>query len=271
MIRTKTIGPVSAEFITKFMQVGKFIFTLDDAINIYGKDSHSTSSFLSDLVRRNIIARIKSGVFIILQTGQESTQLSNWPLIAHELAGKRKYYISHYSAMRIHGMTTHLSFDVYITMSKRSRTKKINNINYHFIFVKPEYFWGANNHWVTKQNRIFVSDIEKTILDSLERPDLCGGMKEVIRGIWAKHKEINWEKLFDYSKKFRTKAAVKRLGFILEALDLDNDYIIKLAKIAAAKDFILLDPNGSDEGKFLSRWHVRININLQEIITSVWE
>jgi len=100
---------------------------------------------------------------------------------------------------------------------------------------------------------------------------LCGGIKEVIRGIWVKHKEIDPKKLVQYAKKFRTKSAVKRLGYILEMLEIDADYTDLLWEtIASAKDYILLDPNGPKTGKRLSRWHIRVNMNVDELIASVW-
>jgi len=270
---TRTLGPVSASFINELQKCGKTIFTLVDALNVYDKRRSEVIAFLTDLVNRGILARLKPGVFLILQMGQETTQLSNWPIIARELAGSDDYCISHYSAMRLHGMTTHSLVDVYITMSKRRRrtSKKIDNITYRFVYSKPEHFWGDCVHWATRNEKVSVSDIERTLLDGLERPDLCGGLEEVIRGIWSKQKEIDWEKLAAYAEKFRTKAAVKRLGFILETLDLGVDCIPNLKKtITLKKGYIFLDPNGSKQGSYLSRWHIRLNVNAEELKAGVW-
>lgn len=269
---SKTLGPVSAEFINELLRRAKVIFTLDDAASVYGLGKHQTGKFLSTLIKRNIIVRLKSAVYLILLAGQENIQLSTWPVIARELAGANDYCISYYSAMRLHGMTTHSLIDVYIKMSKRRNIKLINNINYHFIFAKPENVWGNSIYWVNKQDKIFVSDLERTILDGLDRPDLCGGIKEVIRGLWVKHQVIDWDKLVTYAEKFHTKAAVKRLGFILELLGLGNSCLPILTNlIASAKDYVLFDPNGLKEGRHLSRWGVRLNMHIEELKAGVWE
>jgi predicted transcriptional regulator of viral defense system len=268
---TKTLGPISARFLNELQKIGKTFFSLEEAVKITGENQIETSKFLSDLIARGVLARLKQGKYIILQMGQEATQLSNWPIIARELAKPDNYYLSYLSAMRIHGMTTHPLLDVYISMPKRRRDRKISNFSYHFIYSDPNHFWGHYTFWITKQEKIYISDIERTLLDGLERPDLCGGIKEVIRGIWVKQKEIDWQKMKQYCEKFRTKAAVKRLGFILEVLNLSNDILPELVKIIFnAKDYILLDPNGSKEGKRVSRWRVRVNINIEEIRASVW-
>lgn len=268
---SKTIGPVSATFLAQMQKSGKTLFTLNEAIKIYNKDRQSTIKFLSDLIRRNVLARINSGTYLILLTGQENAQLSSWPIIANALAEPSEYFISHYSAMRIHGMTTHPLLNIYITMYKRHRIKKVAHISYHFIFTKHEYFWGKHMYWATKQNKVYVSDIERTLLDGLERPDLCGGIKEVVRGLWIKRNEINWEKITNYARKFRTKAAVQRLGYLLELFELSPESISILKEIIyPAKGYILLDPNTNPEGKYLNRWHIQLNMNTEELKASIW-
>jgi predicted transcriptional regulator of viral defense system len=268
----KTIGSTSAKVIHELLVQGKVIFTLDEALRIYGRGRQETSHFLRDLVNRGILARIKCGVFLILQMGQESTQLDNWPVIAHVLARKSDYFISHYSAMRLHGMTTHPLMNVIITMPKRNTSRKVHHIVYQFIYSKPEHFWGASSLWVTKQEKVYVSDLERTLLDGLDRPDLCGGIKEIAKGIWNKQKQIDWSKVAKYAKKYHSKAAVKRLGYILESLNLGLDCIPLLEKIISSKkDYILLDPNGPKFGVYLSRWRIRMNMNSDEITAGVWE
>jgi len=271
MILSKTVGPTSAKLIHALLAQGKNLFTLNDACGITGKEKQETSDFLRDLVNRGVLSRIKSGIFLILIMGQEKSQLDNWPVIARILAGENDYFISHYSAMRLHGMTTHPLMDVIITTSKRIASKKVHDRLYQFIYSKPEHLWGILKQWATKQEKVCVSDIERTLLDGFARPDLCGGLKEIIRGLWSKQKQIDWDKLIQYAKRYHSKAAVKRLGFTLEKLNLGIDCISSLENIISSKkDYVLLDPNGPKLGRYLSRWKLRININEEEIMTSVW-
>jgi len=267
---TKTLGPVSASFINEFLARGKTVITLTEAVEVYGNRRLQTIKFIHELIKRGILAQIKSGLYLILQMGQESSQLTNWPLIASLLANNREdYFISHYSAMRLHGMTNHPLLDVYITRSKQGRDKKISSIRYHFIYSKPEHFWGGTRHWISRQNNVMVSDLERTILDGFDRPDLCGGFKEIVRGIWLKQKEINWDRLIEYATAYRTKAAVKRLGFILELFEIGDSVIPALLNITeSSKANVLMDPLGSKEGTCRTRWHVQVNINIDEMKAS---
>lgn len=268
-----TLGPISAKLINSLLEQGKVLFTLKEAMTLLQRGHTLTSKLMADLVKRNVLARIKSGVFVILQPGQESTQLSNWPVIARELASPNSYMISHYSAMRLHGMTTHSLHDVYITSSKRIRNRAINYIRYHFIFSKPEHFWGYDLLWVTKQEQVAVSTLSRTILDGFDRSELCGDIKEVVRGLWIQQKNIDWDELIEYSGKFRSKSAVKRLGFVLQFLEIgtaEHHYAL-IEIIKDAKDYILLDPFGGQKGQYTSPWRVQVNIEMDELKSGVWE
>jgi hypothetical protein len=76
---SRTVGPVSSAFIATLQKRGKTIFSITEVQEIYGKNRYSTGDFLSDLVKRGILARIKAGVYLLLQMGNENTQLGNWP------------------------------------------------------------------------------------------------------------------------------------------------------------------------------------------------
>ena len=268
---SKTVGPVSATFITRLQQRGKTIFSVAEAMRIYGKNRYATGDFLSDLVKRGILARIKTGVYLLLQTGNEDTQLRNWPVIARELAGKDPYFVSHYSAMRIHGMTTHPLNNVFLTTLKQKNKKTVSGISYNFINSKREHFWGDTSYWATKQEQVRVSDPERTLLDGFDRPELCGGITDVARGIWASQKKIDFKKLGQYAARFRTKAAIKRLGFVLETLKIAPDLLPGLAgMIGEARDYVTLDPQGPKEGKHLKKWRIQVNLDPEELKASVW-
>jgi len=117
-----------------------------------------------------------------------------------------------------------------------------------------------------------VSDIEKTILDGLARPRYCGGVKEIARALWAKQNKIDWDKMIVYAARFSKKSALKRLGFLIELLGLHSPCSIQLkGLLMQAKDYVNLDPQLPQTGKYLAKWRLRINMNPEELKKSVWE
>ena len=144
----KTLGKVSAHLLQALLKKGKTTFTLDEALGHTASGYPVTVNLIARLVKRGLIARIKNGKYLILQTGAENTQLKNWPIIAREIVAPHPYFISHYSAMRLHAMTSHVTLDVYITTPVRTPNKKLQDIRYHFIFSKKKHFWGLPCWWI---------------------------------------------------------------------------------------------------------------------------
>ena len=88
----------------------KGIFSTNEAEQILTWNRKDLSLILFRLIKKGRLCRIKRGLFCIMPYGfQKESQQGypfNWFLIAQALAGKLTYYISHYSALQLHGMTT---------------------------------------------------------------------------------------------------------------------------------------------------------------------
>ena len=71
------------------------------------------------------------------------------------------------------------------------------------------------DHWVTKQEKVKVSDLEKTIIDSLYLPEYCGGIPEAAKGIWMRRQDLNMDRLIESTLRMDVGAVVRRWGYLL--------------------------------------------------------
>ena len=268
---TKTLGPVSSFLITELKRSGKNIFRIKEAATILKKNEKAIADLLSELVKRGILLRLKSGLFLIVPIEARNNYLENRYIVARELVNPGNYYISHYSAMAVHGLTTQPVLKVFTTTVKRAKNRSISGVEFIFVYAKPENLFGIEEKWVTKQEKIKVSDLEKTIVDALIRSELCGGVSEVAKGIWLAKDRLNFQRLMDYCRKAGVKAAAKRLGFILQELNLGGDIVKKLYILTQnSASYALLDPTLKKQGKYLKRWRLRINFNPEELKSIIW-
>ena len=81
--------------------------------------------------------------------------------------------------------------------------------------------------------------------------------------------QIKFDKLLDYTIKFKSQAVIKRLGFILELLEIDNNIIPKLQKEKSAS-FVLLDTELPKSGKMISRWSIQQNLETETIKSAIY-
>ena len=65
------------------------------------------------------------------------------------------------------------------------------------------------------------SDLEKTLVDCVDRPELCGGIPEVVRIVSNAFEtgRVSLQKLVSYVKRFGSHAVAQRLGFIIEYIE----------------------------------------------------
>lgn len=263
-MREKTLGKVSAKLVDTLYKRGRMIFSLKEACNILDYDIDLTKKLLYRMRERNLVVGLKAGKYILVPEGVRGPYIGNWYVAAKEVSNSSEYYISHYSAMAIHNMLTQPLVRVYISSPKRQVPPKGLKDRFKFIYVKSEKIWGIENNWATKTDNIRVSDIERTIIDGLWRPQYSGGITEVAKGIWIKKDEIDTNKLLQYIIKFNKKIVAKRLGYILEIIEKGGNIISDL-KNYINKRYDVLDPTLPVKQTFKNNWFLRANINPEEI------
>lgn len=272
MKTTKTLGSVSAELLLRLSAAGKTIFSIADAQAITKKNYVATVALLSQLVRRRWLVRLVPGKYLMvpLEAGLEGIPMANRFVIIREVLGPHPYYISHYTAMELHQMTTQPIKTVYVTLPRQWANQIIAGVSYRFIYARPRSFWGAEAHWVTDQDQVCVSDLEKTLLDCAVRPELCGGLAELAKGLWLRKDDLNERRLADYTQRLNHKSAAKRLGFLLETYGLGHPETITALQSSVNLRYTLLDPTLPDVGPYRARWRLRINLDPEELKTIIW-
>ena len=123
--------------------------------------------------------------------------------------------------------------------------------------------------WVDNFNKVQCSDLEKTIIDCLFRPDYAGGIVEVARAIYVSKDKIKFDTLHEYTQKFKSQAVIKRLGFLLELLEINNNITEKLQKVKTTS-YVLLDTELPKSGKLISRWSIQQNLETETIKSAIY-
>jgi len=250
--------------------IQKRVFSTQEAEKSLGWSKADLHAVLFRLVEKGKLIRIKRGLFCLVPPGLRSLKRGypqNWFLIAKALAGEKPYFISHYSAMQLHGMTSESIQTIFMSRLEQRRVPKDLRIPIRYVTIPQKRFWGLEEKWVTNEEKVYVSDLERTILDILDRPDLAGGISEIARGLWLVKNDIHASKLVPYAKRFDSLAAVKRLGFLMEKLDLGSQEVVHQLNefVQSSASFAFLDPASKQEGRYLSRWHLRINVDMAGI------
>jgi predicted transcriptional regulator of viral defense system len=263
----KTLGPQAAKLVMQLHERGRPVFRLEDVREITGLGDASSRSFVRKLVDRGVAARLKPGLYILVpyEMGQDRRYLGSPLVVAREIMNGDDYYLSHATAMEIHGMLTQPQFVVTVTTPEPRRSLTILGVEFRFIRCQRKHLFGLTEHWATKQEKVRVSDLERTIIDGLRQPEHCGGLTEVAKGLWIRRQDMNVNLLLRYSKRLGIGAVIRRLGFLLEMYEIASEGELDGLQSTLTETYVRLDPVLPAEGRRLRRWRLQLNVDPDEL------
>lgn len=244
---------------------------LKSALNV----SHAwAKNILSKMASHGAAQRVGKGKYVIIPADvlyHRKSYFTDPLILVSELMKGTKYYVAYYSAAHIHGITEQMPFKTTVAVLKQLRPIRIGNIQVDFVKLKKSRFFGYEE---TKyvDTRLNVSDLEKTIIDCVDRQDLCSGIAEVIRTIsnTAELKKINWQKLVAYIRQYENHALAQRMGFIIEFLrdrkkiQVEKKILDALLALASSKVYSL-DIKVPKQGGLSKKWGIINNAGFLEV------
>lgn len=262
----KTLGPQAAKLVMALHERGRIVFRLEDVRKITGLSEASARSFARKLVDRGVAARLKAGLYVLVpfELGKERRYAGNPLVVAREIMHGDDYYLSHATAMEIHGMTTQPQLVVMVSTPRARRSQTAQGVEYRFIRCQRKHLFGLTEHWATKQDKVRVSDLERTIIDGLKQPEHCGGLTEVVKGLWMRRGDVKTDRLVQYARRIGVGAVVRRLGFLLETCGMAPPELDRL-RAGLTATYVRLDPVLPAEGKHLRRWRLQLNVDPEEL------
>lgn len=269
----KTLGPLAARLVATLYSHNRQIFHFHEAEAILGGRAPA-SKVLSQLINNGVATRLKSGTFRLVpfELGFEREYLGNPYIVARELVQsghkgiKEEYYLSYGSAFDLHQMVTQPQLIVYVSSPRMMRSRTIQGTEFRFVRCKTEDLFGITEIWIDKNEKVRVSDLERTLLDGLKQPVYCGGFSEVAKGFSIKHQAIDPQKLIDYAIKLDVGAINRRLGYLMELYNIGSRIHWEFLQTTLTPTYQLLDPELPAEGHHIARWRLRLNIPQEELL-----
>ena len=272
-MKHKTLSTQSAKFISELNENEISCFTSEEAYEVLkNTKEQNVRKLLSNLTERGLLMRLKKGLYYVIPYEKDpETFMPEWHLIVKHLVGNAKYYISYYSALEIHGLITQPALTEQIVVNRQIKPSKIQikDIEFQFIYHNEKHFFGYKKIWINDYDKVLCSDLEKTIIDCLYKPDYAGGITEISKAIFKIKDKLDFNKLFDYAEKFSNQSVIKRLGFLLELFEIDT-YITKKLQSEKMSSYALLDPSLPKTGKRTSKWNLQINCDIETLKNSIY-
>jgi len=264
----------SWDIIKRFSGNDQDCFTYQDIVEEYpDTDKIYLSKVLSGMIEKGMLIKLSRNVYHIVPSNEDSNSyIPDWHLVAKYLMKGKKYYIGYYSAMQIHGLITQPSLKEFIATNRQviPSTRKIKDIEFRFVTQKTSRFFGFKNTWINQHEKVMVSDLEKTIVDAVTKPHLCGGMIEIGKVVYETRAKVNLDKLISYFSQNESQVSIKRYLFLCDLLNVKWTAHHESLVQKIGFSFSLLDTTGPDQGKKNSKFRLKINIDTETIKNSIY-
>lgn len=180
---------------------------------------------LRRMSERGALKALGGGRYVITQPGKPHLlQAAPWQVILDgEMHPYGPYYLGFLSALVEHHLTDIESPTIYVAVQRASDITRKLTVTGREVRIRrytDEKFWfGVEPVRISRSERYYRSDLERTLVDCLHRPAFCGSPEIYILG-WARalrSGNIDVEKLCGYSLRLSA-AAARRAGFLLSAM-----------------------------------------------------
>lgn len=169
------------------------------------------------------------------------------------------YYFSYTTAAYHYGLTTQAPATVYIaTLRGKTQRRVVRDRDYQLVRLPGRQFFGDVDA-VVYGLRVHMADVEKTVLDSLDRPSYAGGLPEVAQALHTALDLLDLDLLVEYARRMDDYSLAARLGYLLELFGRP------VTGLPASRSPVALDPARPRRGRLNARWRIVINVSPAEL------
>ncbi len=269
---TRSLSSLEAKLILHLEWEKQPVVSIEDTMKFLGVSYAHARQLLHDLARDRWLVRIQPGKyeFIPAERGEYAFPDTN-PLFLGSMLIK-PYYYSYATAAFFHGLSTQSSQVVFIAISQDlPRRRLVREKEYRFVFQPEHKFFG----WLEIDaygSRVNMAEPEKAILDCLDHPAYAGDIPELAAMLWRGRNSLDWQKVIEYAMRFRSRALLQRLGYLLETVKIQLDAKVRKALLEAIDDgkcYLGQPGRWGTGGEYSSTWRVVDNIPRTELFAEL--
>jgi predicted transcriptional regulator of viral defense system len=185
---------------------GLKIFHKQDVVALT-KDENAAKEILRRYKKQGLISQVRRDLYVVTDLASKVSLATKFEIAGHITPSS---YLAYHAALEYHGVAHQVFYELYISSKEEFNNFDYEGINYTFYHSKSEI--GVVNPMT--DTLIRVTDLERTILDCINRIDLSGGLEELVE-CFAIITYINENKLLDYLHHFDKQVLYQKAGFIL--------------------------------------------------------
>lgn len=183
----------------------KGCFTWHDVCELVG-NRYSASNLIQDYLIKGYIQRVKRNLYVAINLADGEPAVNRYIIASHLTESA---YISHHTALEYYGCTNQVFYDVYVSSDTKFTTFELNGLTYRYQMSR------IRDGIVTKPDSTRVTDLERTVIDSINDFEKIGGLEELLRSLEV-IPYVDERKLLQYLNSYNKQFLFQKTGYILE-------------------------------------------------------
>jgi len=269
----RSLSPLESKLILHLEWKKQPVINVKDAMKILGVSNDHARQLLHDLARDRWLARIQAGKYELIpaERGEYAFPDTN-PLFLGSVLF-RSYYYSFATAAFFHGLSTQSSQVVFIAISQNVPRRRLVRAKEYRLVFQPEHKFFGWSEVDAYGSPVNMAEPEKAVLDSLDHPSYAGDMPEIAGMLWRGRNSLDWQKMVEYAMRFRSRALMQRLGYLLDAIKIPIDVktrsLLQEKAVAVGKCYLGQPSRWGTGGDYSSTWRVVNNIPRKELVAEL--
>ena len=196
-----------------YREMAKFpVFSIEDVTKISG-NTKTAYSQLRSMIKKGLVRKIRSNAYSVVNPASGQI-IANRFQIACSI--NEDAYISHHSAFEYYGFANQVYYEVYVSSKSKFQTFEHDHLSYRYISSR------MNEGVIEAKNiqGVRITDIERTVIDSIHDLNKVGGLEELLKCIDAVY-YLDDQKLIRYLDIYDIQGLYQKTGYILSRFGAD--------------------------------------------------
>ena len=225
------------------------LFNLKDVVALTGT-TRSAQELLRNYAQRGVVVQIRRNLYSVTDLATRATMATKFEIGSHV---SESSYVSYHSALEYHGIAHQQFFTFYVSSDSRFNDFDFEDV--HYVYCKSNLSERVETPSI--DSKVKVSNLERTIIDCIDRLDRAGGLEEFVHSL-SMLTYLDENKLLEYLNAYKKSFLYKKAGFIFgvfqKDLKLSVNFIDLCKQKGAAHVKYLTNPQESDT--FHKEWNI---------------
>lgn len=211
----RSLSQTEAKVILSMEAEGKEQVSLSEIRKRAGVSGGFARLLAHRLIRKGWLQRLRRGIYLLNPSRHGPDALPDTDPLRIGSRLVSPYYFGFATAAELEGLLPQASRVYYLVTTARPNAIGNRAFQFRFVRVTGSRFFGSRK-MRRRGQELMVSDLERTVLDCLTRPEMSGGMAGVAHIIALAKPRLSWSRLGSHLHRVGNRSLELRTGFLME-------------------------------------------------------